>query len=226
MRKAFGDPADAALLPEEEVLVENAVPRRRRECTTVRHLARRALGELGHAPVPLLRGDRGAPLWPKGVVGSMTHCDGYRAAAVADRTRLSAVGIDAEPHAPLYDDLLDLVSLPPERDHLAELERQDPRINWDCLLFSAMEAVFKAWFPLTGAWLEFEDARLTFRPRDRAFSAVVLAAGQAAAREAGIGDAEVPRGFTGRWTVEKGIVVTAIAAGDFAGKPGCPVGGT
>ncbi|MDT0616060.1 4'-phosphopantetheinyl transferase family protein [Streptomyces lancefieldiae] len=210
--EAFGDLPEATLLPEEEVLVENAVPRRRRECVTVRHLARQALGRMGHAPVPLLRGEQGAPLWPKGVIGSITHCEGYRAVVVAERARLWSVGIDAEPHAPLPDDVLDVISLPPERDHLAELQRRKPRISWDCLLFSAKEAVYKTWFPLTRTWLEFKEARLVFHPQEASFSAVVLPAGRDAARAAGVPGAYVPRGFTGRWAVEAGFAVTAVAA--------------
>ncbi|MFD5184546.1 4'-phosphopantetheinyl transferase [Streptomyces sp. NPDC058372] len=210
--EAFGDPADAALLPEEESLVAHAVPHRRRECATVRHLARQALAELGCPPVPLLRGKHGAPLWPDGVVGSMTHCHGYRAAVVAERGRVASVGIDAEPHAPLPDGVLDVVSLAADRDHLAALRHQEPLINWDCLLFSAKEAVYKTWYPLTGAWLDFSDAQLTFHPAGRSFHAQVLATGVAEAREAGVAETDVPLEFTGRWAVRKGLAVTAIVA--------------
>lgn len=49
---------------------------------------------------PVLTGEGGAPAWPDGVVGSMTHCDGYRAAAVANAGEVRGVGIDAAHHLP------------------------------------------------------------------------------------------------------------------------------
>ena len=101
------------------MLVARAVDRRRAEFTTVRTCARIALGRLGLPPAPLLTGSKREPLWPAGVVGSITHCDGYRAAAVARASEVAAIGIDAEPHDPLPDGILDRVTLPAERAHLA-----------------------------------------------------------------------------------------------------------
>ncbi|WP_306332212.1 4'-phosphopantetheinyl transferase [Streptomyces sp. KL109B] len=73
---------DITLSRQEEALIARAVPKRRNEFTTVRACAHDALAGLGLAPVPLLPDERGAPGWPPGVVGSMTHCPGYGAAAV------------------------------------------------------------------------------------------------------------------------------------------------
>ena len=81
--EAFDDDIPARLFPEEEALVARSVDKRRREFTTARRCAREALARLGVPPAPILPGERGAPRWPAGVVGSMTHCAGYRAAAVA-----------------------------------------------------------------------------------------------------------------------------------------------
>ena len=72
--EAFCDPPDAVLYPGEAELVARAVDKRRREFCTVRHCARQALRQLGLPPAPVLRGERGEPRWPAGVVGSMTHC--------------------------------------------------------------------------------------------------------------------------------------------------------
>jgi 4'-phosphopantetheinyl transferase EntD len=199
--EAFGDLPGAALLPEEELLVARAVPKRRAEFTTVRACARRALAELGLPPVPLLSGPRREPLWPDGVVGSLTHCDGYRAAAVARRTELAALGIDAEPHAALPGGVLPRVALPGE---LAALRRLPPGTHWDRVLFSAKESVYKAWYPLTGRWLGFEDAVVDFDAAAGTFTARLLVPGPTlAGREL--------TGFSGRWAVGEGLVVTAIA---------------
>ena len=79
----YADPPDLTPLPDEEPLIARSVAKRRNEFVTVRHCARLALGELGVPPAPILKGDKGEPCWPDGVVGSLTHCDGYRGAVVA-----------------------------------------------------------------------------------------------------------------------------------------------
>jgi 4'-phosphopantetheinyl transferase EntD len=69
----------------------------------VRTCARQAMAALGIAPAPIVPGDRGSPRWPAGVLGSMTHCAGYRACAVAYAADVLAIGIDTKPARPLPD---------------------------------------------------------------------------------------------------------------------------
>ncbi|WP_371934847.1 4'-phosphopantetheinyl transferase [Streptomyces sp. KL118A] len=197
------DPADAVLFPEEEAVVANAVAKRRNEFTTVRHCARTALARIGVPPAPILPGHRGAPGWPDGVVGSMTHCAGYRAAVVARAGEVISVGIDAEPGEPLRDpDVLNLVADETERAVLASLGSRQPATPWDRLLFSAKESVYKTWFPLTGRWLGFEDARVELAA-DGTFTARLLVEGPV------VRGVEL-KGFSGRWIVRDGIAATAI----------------
>lgn len=205
--EAFGDPDGVTLLPEEAAVVARAVDKRRREFGTVRHCARAALARLGvpAAPIlPILPGERGAPGWPDGVVGSMTHCDGYRAAAVARRGDLHSIGIDAEPHEPLPDGVLETVTLAPERAWIAALAAEVPGVCWDRLLFSAKESVYKAWFPLARRWLGFEEAEITVEPAQNRFAARLLVPGPVVA-------GRPLTGFTGQWLVRDGLVLTAIA---------------
>ncbi|MFF7246355.1 4'-phosphopantetheinyl transferase [Embleya sp. NPDC008237] len=197
--ESFDDPDGPPLFPAEEALLTKAVDKRRREFTTVRRCARRALARMGVPAAPLLPGLRGAPGWPAGVVGSMTHCAGYRAAAVADRAALLTLGIDAEPALPLPDGVLTTVSSETERKHLADLAARRPDIAWDRLLFSAKESVYKAWFPLTERWLDFAEAEIEFDPAAGTFAARLL-----------IEDRPLD-GFAGRWQVDAGIALTTIA---------------
>ncbi|POX38552.1 4'-phosphopantetheinyl transferase, partial [Streptomyces sp. Ru73] len=95
-----GDAPDGSLHPEEAAGIRTARPLRRAEFVTGRHCAHRAMERLGAPAAPVPRGVRGAPGWPAGIVGSITHCAGYRAAAVARSGRVRAVGIDAEPDLP------------------------------------------------------------------------------------------------------------------------------
>ncbi|HEY0717582.1 MAG TPA: 4'-phosphopantetheinyl transferase superfamily protein [Streptosporangiaceae bacterium] len=196
--EAFGDDPDAEVFPGEHEAIANAVGKRRREFATARACARAALARLGLPPTPILRGERGAPQWPPGVVGSITHCAGYRACAVARRQDVVTVGVDAEPHGPLPDRVLTAVASDAEQTRLAELSVAVPDVHWDRLLFSAKESVYKAWYPLTGRWLGFDDAAVDFSESGQ-FSARILLA-----------DAPID-GFSGRWLVAGGLLVTAIA---------------
>ncbi len=191
------------LHPTEEPAVERAVASRRAEFTTGRTCARTALASLGAPAEAVPVGEKRAPVWPDGVVGSITHTRGFRGAAVAWRSEVRSVGIDAEEHGALPDGVLDAVSSESERDSLARLSAAHPDVSWDRLLFSAKESVYKTWFPLTGRWLGFEDAELEAAP-DGSFHARLLVEGPTV-------DGAVVSAFDGRWAVEGGILVTAIA---------------
>ncbi|MET9580733.1 4'-phosphopantetheinyl transferase superfamily protein [Streptomyces massasporeus] len=198
--ESFGDAADGWLFPEENAALGQVGEARRREYTTVRHCARRALGGLGIAPAPLAPGAGGAPRWPEGVVGSMTHCAGYRAAVAARRSDVRTLGIDAEPHAPLPEGVLGFIALPEELSQVAHFTRRCPEVHWDRLLFCAKEAVYKAWFPVTHTWLGFDGAVISPAP-EGTFHARVLA------QEAQQG--RVPSEFAGRWMVRNGLVLAS-----------------
>jgi enterobactin synthetase component D / holo-[acyl-carrier protein] synthase len=200
----FTDPPDVVVFRAERAAVANAVEKRRLEHGTVRHCARRALSELGYPPTRLLSGERGEPLWPRGIVGAMTHCLGYRAAVVARDRELCSLGIDAEPHAALPHDVLRSVALVEELVHLAELTAADPTVHWDRLLFSCKESIYKAWFPLARRWLGFEDAVVRIDPAANTFSTRLLVAGPAA------DDGAARQRFDGRWLVDRSLVLTAV----------------
>jgi 4'-phosphopantetheinyl transferase EntD len=201
--EAFGDAPDDELFPAEEALLARAVQTRRSEFATGRRCARNALGALGLAPVPILPGQAGAPQWPSGIVGSITHCAGYRAAAVAQTSEVMTIGLDAEPAQWLPGDVLELVALPGERARLRDLAAEAPGTCWDRLLFSAKESVYKAWFPLAHRWLGFADADITINAADGTFDARLLVV---APECSGVPAA----GFSGRWLAREGMILTAI----------------
>lgn len=195
------DLTDVELFPEEEEAVGRAVEKRRREFTTGRGCARLALGRLGIEPVAIPGGERGEPLWPEGVVGSITHCRGYRACAVARTGDVLSVGIDAEPHAPLPDGVLGQVAFGSE---LTMVAAGDGGVCLDRILFSAKEAIYKTWFPLAQRWLGFEDVELTIDVGAATFHARLLVPGPV------VGGAALTE-FRGRWAVEDGLVGAAAA---------------
>ncbi|WP_306321403.1 MULTISPECIES: 4'-phosphopantetheinyl transferase [unclassified Streptomyces] len=206
--EALGDTSDAALHPVEERAMSRALPGRRAEFTTGRHCARRALAGLGFTDVAVPRGPDGEPRWPDGVVGSITHTEGYRAAAVARAQQVRAVGIDAEPNLPLPEGVVDMVASQEERAALATLAASRPDVHWDRLLFSAKESVYKSWFTLTGTPLWFNDAVLELDADHGTFTARVL-------RET------EPHGtLRGRWIHAEGRLATGIVVPAGPGKEG------
>ncbi len=139
-----------------------AVPRRRAEFAAGRHAAELALAELGcHATV--LRAANGAPLWPAGFVGSISHGGALAVAAVAGIATHRSLGIDVEDcvNAETRAELAARVLSPAERALLAgalPLASEEARFS---LGFSAKESLYKCLHPLSGAFFEFADARIT-----------------------------------------------------------------
>jgi 4'-phosphopantetheinyl transferase EntD len=194
---------DEPLFPEELSAILRAVDRRRAEFRSVRGCARIALAQLGLDRPPLVPDTAGAPTWPPGLVGSMTHCAGYRAAVVARTDEVVGIGIDAEPHVALPHGVLDTISSPDERDHLVRLAVERPDVRWDRLLFSAKESVYKTWYPLARVWLGFEGARLRFHPDDGTLVAELLHPGL------DVEGRPITR-LHGRWLLDRELVVTAV----------------
>lgn len=189
----------ARLFPEEAAHIANAVPKRRAEFSTVRACADAALRALGATRPPQVPGKGGMPPWPTGIVGSMTHCAGRYAAAVARTSSFRGLGIDAEPRVPLPEGILESISSTEERASLQRLWREVPEVNWDTILFSAKESVYKAWYPLARATLDFTDGSIVIG-HDGTFSAQLDVAAPA----------WLPRSFDGRWAVGEGLIVTAV----------------
>jgi 4'-phosphopantetheinyl transferase EntD len=194
--------ATTVLFPEEEQIVENVSERRRCEFIGGRECAHRALQALGLAPAPVLRGHQREPIWPPGTVGSITHCQGYCAAVVARKQRYAAIGIDAELHEPLPEEVLTMVIR--EDEHQWVLRRSGHGVCWDRLFFSAKESVYKAWFTLTARWLGFEDVAVTMEPLTNKFHARFLVAGPMA-KGRRISE------FEGQYCIEDGLILTAVS---------------
>jgi enterobactin synthetase component D len=153
-----GEPAlDPVALPAE---VARSVPKRRIEFAAGRHCAARALARLGLAgePAALPIGPGGAPAWPDGVVGSITHVCGFAAAAVARGDRAVGLGLDTEVLVAegTAREIASMVATPAEleRVRLAGLDGATALT----LAFSAKESLFKCVYRLVGRVFDFLDA--------------------------------------------------------------------
>ena len=204
--EVYSDPPGLAPMPEEEPLIAKSVAKRRNEFITVRNCARIALRQLGMPPVPILKGDKGEPCWPDGIVGSLTHCTGYRGAVVGRAAAVRSVGIDAEPHDVLPQGVLDAITLDEERHEIAALPEG---LHWDRILFCAKEATYKAWFPLTKRWLGFEDAHIVFDVDAAGSGTTGVFVSKILIDGAALSGPPLTA-LRGRWSVDRGLVLTAI----------------
>lgn len=202
--ESFGDDPAAKLFPQEHIVIARATEGRQREFATARACARAALVRLGRPAVAVLPGPGGAPQWPEGVTGSITHCPGYRAAAVSLARDVVSLGVDAEPNEALPNHgMLELIALHEERVRLGELAAGVPGICWDRLLFSAKESVYKTWFPLARRWLDFESADIVIDPHGGTFTVRLLVQGPL------VNGAPLTQ-LSGRWLADQGFLITAI----------------
>ncbi|MEZ5550279.1 MAG: 4'-phosphopantetheinyl transferase superfamily protein [Pseudomonadales bacterium] len=164
-RLLAGDIVDCvdALYPEEQVAVAQAIGRRQREFATGRTLARRLMGELGIAPAAIPRGAQRQPVWPAGVVGSLTHAERVAVAALATSAKCRALGIDIE--------IADRVGpeLYPKLFRPAELSAIDGDRRLAGLMFSAKEAGYKATCALAPRFVAFRDAEIDIDQEQQRF---------------------------------------------------------
>ncbi|MFM8173748.1 MAG: 4'-phosphopantetheinyl transferase, partial [Pirellulaceae bacterium] len=88
---------------------------------------------------------------------------GFCGAAVAATPDIQSIGIDAEENLPLPPGVLGLISSP--REQSLPKEDADSKLCWDRLLFCVKESVFKAWYGITRAWLDFDECTIDWFPR-------------------------------------------------------------
>lgn len=141
------------LWPGEFAIVARAVPSRVAEFTAGRTAARLALTDLGHPGAAISKGPGGNPLWPPGIVGSLSHGGGFCIAAAAPAAQALALGLDLEPFLPLSPDIAVEVCTESET---ARLHNQPDAPDLPLRIFGAKEAGYKALYPLTGQLLDFD----------------------------------------------------------------------
>ena len=186
---------DVTLAPAEAAAVSGAAERRRAEFAAGRDCAHRALRLLGRPETGLAVGrhDDGAPGWPIGVVGSITHTDRYAAAAVA-RADLLAIGVDAEPAEPLPAGVAELLCSSEELAWASTHSGQP----WDRLLFSAKEATVKALASVDGRLADLSEVEVVVDPAHGTFSARI------------VGPPESGRRLQGRFAWTDDLILTGV----------------
>lgn len=157
------DPTPPPAVPRQALApgMEGAVPKRQLEYVAGRLAAREALRRLGRPGTDWLgRGEDRAPVWPEGLVGSITHTRGFAWAVAAPRPGRRGLGTDLE--ALIAPRSMEAIRKLVLRDE----ERRDFRASplgeraMLTLIFGAKECLFKCLYPTVLRFFGFEAARL------------------------------------------------------------------
>jgi 4'-phosphopantetheinyl transferase EntD len=145
-------PGDERALLSEEAL-DSSDSKTSRARGAARIVARELLS-LAEWGVP--NGPSGAPIWPRGIVGSLAHDSDVAVAAVALQREFASIGIDIEPAEALPPEVVKTIATPREQLSL------NAYVYGGRLLFVAKEAVFKAVADLDHIFLDHHDVEVDF----------------------------------------------------------------
>jgi 4'-phosphopantetheinyl transferase EntD len=184
------------LYPDETAAIRGAVEARRREFRAGRIYARRALAKLGSRLCSIPVSSDRSPVWPDGIVGSITHTRSLCAAVVAPSSAVSSLGIDIEDDLRLDVDLAGLIATDGERERPHDVEAT-LGIDFVKLLFAIKEATYKAYYPVGRVMLAFGDVDVVVDCRARRFTSTIAPSRAPVRHVAGI---------SGNFTVSGGFV--------------------
>ncbi|MBY6140894.1 4'-phosphopantetheinyl transferase superfamily protein [Leisingera daeponensis] len=191
----LGTPAEP-LAEEAAGLSPNAVKKRRNEFAAGRDAVHQAMRQLGVSPAPVQVGSDRAPVWPAGLVGSITHTKSCAMAVLAREGEVQALGVDVEEDTPLKAELLPAICS--EREQ-AWLRRQDNPGQMAKVIFSAKEAAYKAQYTLSRAFYGFDGMELELDLAASAYQAFFTADRPPFLRGEAVG---------GRFAVGAGLIMT------------------
>ncbi|WP_310618532.1 4'-phosphopantetheinyl transferase family protein [Flexibacterium corallicola] len=138
--------------------LQRAVAKRRNEYLAGRLCAAHALNALVGKTPHVGTGEKREPLWPAGIIGSITHAGDAANAVVAHATSFDGVGIDRE----VLVERGRAASLLPQIGTAQEMALLSSELDFASaftLMFSAKEALYKAVFPTVKRFIGFEEAR-------------------------------------------------------------------
>ena len=161
----------------EEQLADSISNSKRREQflmgRAAAHLALKSLTRSDTERYSIGRGGAGEPLWPEGIVGSISHTDGAGVAVVGPKTEFEGLGIDIERTTrTISEGALKKIALPAERVWITDDPKQQKLRALQ--LFCAKESIYKAYYPVTKKQMTFKDAFVRWEEEHQAFVGTLL----------------------------------------------------
>ena len=145
------------LLPEEALLIEGANNKREKEFCAGRYCAHNIMNTMGFYGFPILKDKNGAPIWPKGTTGSITHSGNLAAATASTTERIKSVGLDIQKRVVPFPP--NVVRILYRADEIDAFKRIPPKLLdlYSCCIFSAKESVFKSCYMAFKFLPDFSD---------------------------------------------------------------------
>ncbi len=190
-------PVDYQLEPSELELTTRMSAKRLNDFKASRYCAKNALKQTGITNFPLLINQHRAPIWPRGIVGSLSHCENLCIAVIASQKEITGFGIDIESLAPLKSELLPLICSSKEIDLLNNTNNS--LINAK-ILFSIKESIFKCLHPSVEVWIDFKDVELELNGESLQYTAKLTES-----LVDKVGRSEI----FGHWHVENGFIFSS-----------------
>ncbi len=133
--------------------------KRRREFLAGRYCALKSFESLGHSEkMNLAQTQKGIPLWPDQIVGSISHTSSLACSLVGKKSTYLSVGVDIE-RRDRFKQLkkIEKKILLPEEFELLNLKRENLYLT---LIFSMKETVYKCFYPFVQKYFGFHEAQI------------------------------------------------------------------
>ncbi|MFT4961866.1 MAG: 4'-phosphopantetheinyl transferase EntD [Paracoccaceae bacterium] len=196
-------------LPQEYHGLPRSADKRRRAFSAGRAAAHEAMTTLDVPVQPVLFGPDRAPVWPAGLVGSISHSDTCCIAALAKSDAYLAIGVDVEENTPLAADLIPTICGPAERTWL-DSHPKTKSGSLAKLIFSAKECAYKCQYALTQTLFGFDGFQLIPDLENGQFTAIFT-------RTVGCFASETL--LQGRFDMRNGLIITTMSIrADAAGR--------
>lgn len=204
---------DDQLFQQQEIdfpaSLKMAVDKRRAEYLAGRILAKRLLLAPAVGDWHVGFDHHRCPLWPNGIVGSISHSNRIATCAIAKSTQVSGIGIDIEQRVgrDSFMAIRQLAFIPEEWQRLTE-SHISPYLA-ATIGFSAKESLFKALYPSVGRYFDFSDAHISHFDANNRILEMVLSSSLGAGFPIG-------RKFIAQFSVQEPMVMTIVITAAIA----------
>jgi 4'-phosphopantetheinyl transferase EntD len=150
---------DGRIYPEEYKFIKAARIKRQRDFIAGRIATRNALRRLNIYNFPILVGKHRNPLFPKNIIGSISHTKDYCAVVISNNKNILSLGFDAETRdSKINDNMMDLICTKNEKIWLKQSNNYKLYVK---IIFSAKESIYKCYFPIIKEFLDFQDVEIS-----------------------------------------------------------------
>ena len=170
--------------------------KRKKEYLKSRELAHSLFSEIGISDFILLNDDKRAPIWPSGIVGSISHSSGFAIVAISKDHK--SIGIDLEKI------MSDERSEKLKDQFLTEEEIKINQLDFNLfstIVFSAKESLFKLIYPLCREYFGFHSAKIR-EITDSGFSIELKSQSTSVSKFNGL--------YQGKWQKLDDIILTSL----------------